>query len=443
MILRIDNSISQLIGLTPDTLKAFRKILCYEPPAAQAHFSGSFRCNTRYLIDKQGFFPTGLCYLVEKHCQKLCINLEVQDKRVKPTKLVDFPNYKLPYTPYPEQEAAARTAINSVRSIICAPTGFGKSVTLAILVRLLRLKTLIVVPNLTLKHQLRQSFIEIFGSLDNITIENIDSPELQKPEQYDVLILDEAHHAAAKTYRDLNKRRWTGIYYRFFFTATAFRSRSEENILFESIAGEVSYKILHQEAVAKGYICPIEAYYYELPKQTTGTATTWPEVYSKLVTVNDARNRLIANLLDTLQDSQTSTLCLVREIKHGINIDAHRESPGVFVKGENDDNRIALLEFNLREKSVMLATVGVMGEGADSKPCEYVILAGLGKSRNQLMQCFGRGFRVYPGKESCKVILFKDPSHRWTLTHFREQCRVLKEEYGVVPTKLPLPKDYL
>lgn len=349
--------------------------------------------------------------------------------------------------PYQEQLEAAKIAAKAGRGVICMPTGFGKSVTMALLINEMQLKTLVVVPNLELKKQLRESFTRFFGDLSNITIENIGSPALKTATDYDCLIIDEAHHAAAKTYRDLNKNQWKGIYYRFFFTATPFRSRDDEQLLYESVCGQVIYRVEHSVAVDKGYIVPIEAYYYELPTiKPKGNQFNWHSMYSELVVNNEFRNKLIADVIVNLESWGLSTLCLVKEIKHGEELKrltglTHKDNKEVaFASGVEENTRILILEFTLRERNALIGTTGVLGEGVDTKPAEYIIIAGLGKSKNAFMQQVGRGFRRYEGKESCKVLLFKDKSHKWTLDHFKKQCKYLKDEYGVVPTKLELPE---
>ena len=65
-----------------------------------------------------------------------------------------------------------------------------------------------------------------------------------------------------------------------------------------------------------------------------------------------------------------------------------------------------------------------------------IILAGLGKSKNAFMQQCGRGVRRYGDKQSAKIIIFRDASHKWSLAHFKEQVKILQEEYGVTPAKL-------
>lgn len=335
--------------------------------------------------------------------------------------------------PYPQQITSAKILAKLERGCVSAPTGFGKSIMMALLVTELQVKTLVVVPSVELKSQLRATFKSIFGSLDNITVENIDSKNLQKQGDYGLLIIDEAHHVAAATYRRLNKTFWNNIYYRAFYTATPFRSRDEERLLYESIAGPLAYKITYKEAVDLGAIVPVEAYYVDLPKREV-KGYTWAQVYSELVVNNHHRNKLISDLLLKLKESGASTLCLVKEIAHGEQLAA---SSGIlFANGLADNTRELILEFALDERKALIGTTGILGEGVDTKPAEYVIIAGLGRAKGQFMQQIGRGLRRYPRKDSCKIIIFKDRSHKWTLKHFREQCKILREEYGVEPVKL-------
>ena len=313
------------------------------------------------------------------------------------------------------------------------PTGSGKSITMALLIAEMQVPVLIVVPNLTLKTQLQDSFRQYFGSLKGITIENIDSPALEQAKDYGMLILDEAHHGAASTYRRLSKKAWSGIYYRYHFTATPYRSQDEEQMLLESIIGQVVYRLSYQDAVAAKMIVPIEAYYIEIPKQKV-KGHYWAEVYSELVVNHKDRNKAIADLLERLKGH--STLCLVTEIKHGENI--CKLTGGYFASGVNEDTKHYITMFNNGTMRQLVGTTGILGEGTDTKPAEWVIIAGLGKAKGRFQQQIGRVLRTYTGKESGKVILIKDASHKWTRNHFREQIKTLREEYGIAAVKLEL-----
>ncbi len=424
----IGNSYSQIIGLSPSQEVAVRKALSYSIPDPRGY---NFRQTTRYLIDKRGNFPTGLLSHLKK---ALDVGGDQIDTREVPDR-TGLPDLNLPFDPYPEQIAAAECAASRDRGTIVMPTGSGKSVTMAFLVSYLQLKTLIIVPNLTLKRQLTESFLQYFGPTPNIVIENIDSKRLKTLTDFDCLIVDEAHHSAARTYRELNKKAWNSIYYRFFFTATPFRGREEEQILMESISGDVIYTLDYKTAVASGMILPIEAYYVELPKIPI-KGRTWPQVYKEAVTHRQDRNEMLTSLAFRLHMADKSALFLVKEIAHGEQLTA--DGAFAFANGKDENTAQMLEEFADGRRGILIGTTGVCGEGLDTRACEYVIPAGLGKSKPQFAQQVGRALRRFPGKDSAKIILIKDPSHRWTLTHFNAQRKFLVELYGVIPVKLEI-----
>ncbi len=199
--------------------------------------------------------------------------------------------------------------------------------------------------------------------------------------------------------------------------------------------GQVIYIVPYQAAVDKGYIVPVEAYYFELPlTEMIGNPRSWPAVYSELVVNNERRNSIIAALINRVE---APTLTLVKEIRHGEILSEMTGKP--FANGQDGNTRIRLLEFNLGETKSLIGTTGVLGEGTDSKPAEWIILGAGGRSKNQFLQNCGRGVRTYSGKESCKVILFKDASNPWLLKHFKACVKHLKDEYGVKPLRLEIP----
>lgn len=428
----INNSYSQIVGFTDQEFKKLREAMSYIPEENRSYFSGRNYNTKKYLIDKRGFFPTGLLYILKD------FNAYYEDKRVKPKTTVKF-NTQFP-KPYPEQIEAAAAALKHERGYIVAPTGLGKSLIAGLVVAAFGLKTLIVVPTVNLREQLTESFRQWFGQRTvgrfgqaMIAIENVDALDPKIPANVDLLIIDEYHSSAAKTYQLLNKYSWNNIYYRIGQTATPYRNKEEETMLLRSIVSKEIHKILYQDAVSKGYIVPMEAYYIEVPT-TTCDSNSWPQVYSQLVTMHSTRNAMIISLLNQLVGK--STLCLVKEIGHGKQLSCGANVP--FATGEDGNSQVLLRYFNSKASSSLIGTTGVMGMGVDTKPAEYVIIAGLGKSKPAFQQQVGRGFRVYPDKYSCKIILFRDKSHKFTLSHFKAQCKILLDEYGITPIKLEI-----
>jgi len=436
IVLEVNNSYSRITGLTDAQHKELKDLLSYEIDSQQAYFSGTYK-NKRTLFGKRGDFPTGLLYLVRGWLKKQKCLPSVKDLRKRPAAIIGGFDASLPVTPYPEQIEASEACLRHHRGIVAAPTGVGKSLITALIISKLKVRTLIVVPTLELKRQLTESLSSIFprhkvGEFGkDIAVENIDALDVNKPANYDAVIIDEFHHSAAKTYRLLNKKSWVNVYYRIGLTATPFRSNDNEKLLLESILAEVIYKIDYTTAVARSYIVPLEAYYIEVPK-TEVEGYTWSEVYSELVVNNEPRNKIIKNLIQTLDGHHVLTL--VKEIEHGEWLSTISKT--LFANGQDKTSREYINRFSTGGIKSLIGTTGILGEGVDTKPAEWVIIAGLGKSKNAFMQQVGRAFRMYPGKESAKIIFFKDTSHKWTINHFNAQCKILREEYGVKPVKL-------
>lgn len=413
-------------------MSKLRRELSYVADAQAAYFSGGFQ-HRRYLIDMKGNFPSGLEFHVKAFLQ--CSDI-IYTTKLAPTPIRCVVNHKPDFsaiTPYPAQEQAAKSIDSSQRGIISMPTGSGKSLVIALIIARLSVRTLVVVPTLEIKRQLIEGLSRSFKDMSNIKVENIDSGALETATDYDALIIDECHHSAAKTYQNLNKKTWQGIYYRYMLTATPWRNNKEENLLFEGIAGQILYKLSYKDAAKAGYIVPLEAYYIELPKVKT-EAYTWAEVYSQLIVNNAHRNDVIAAITLQLHRSGTKVLTLVKEIAHGNKLS---ELTGAgFANGQDEDTRHLIQAFNQGNLSALIGTTGIVGEGIDTRPCEYIIIAGLGKAKSAFMQQVGRCLRTYPGKETGKVIIFSDKSHKFTKRHFKAQCDILKSEYDVEPIKL-------
>lgn len=421
--LAVGNSYSQLTGMTQRQEKEVRNLLSYAVDANASYFSGYRGPKRRCLMDKKGSFPTGLLHRLPD------LGATVVENRFKP--ISQPQGFILHGEPYLWQVDAVRLATEAHRGTISAPTGTGKSMAMALLISRLNVRTLVIVPTTELKKQLS----ETLRKFKNVTVMNVDSPTLRKPSDYDCLIIDEAHHVAARTYQKLNKTAWAGIYYRFFFTATPFRNNADETMLFEAIAGKLIYKLDYYTAIRQGYIVPVEAYYVDVPRQVTD-AYTYAEVYQSLVVRNDARNNALYALLLRLGEAGLSTLCLVKEIAHGAILERLTGIP--FVSGLSSDTSRLIDDFNTGKIKSLIGTTGILGEGIDTRPAEFVVIAGLGKAKSQFMQQVGRALRKYPGKESAKVILIRDASHKFTLRHFKAQAKIMREEYGVKPERISI-----
>lgn len=436
--LTIDNSISSITGLNAFQEKKLRSLLSYPVDATKVHWKALYGGYRRYLMDKKGCFGTGLKSRVKQWLKAEEIDFEIVDKRIRPELNKLDLRATFPFTPRKEQQDASDACVKCRRGIIVAPTGSGKSLIIAMIVNQLKVNTLIVVPSVELKHQLTDYLKDIFGNLLDIDVENVDAlADKPMKKKYDCVIIDEFHRSASKTYQKLNKTCWNGIYYKFGLTATPFRAHEEENLLLESVIASVIYRLHYVDAVDKGYIVPAQAFYIDIPKiPYTDSIATYSKAYSKLIVQNKVRNSTLTDLLVKLHVNKFVTLCLVKEIEHGEILS--KEGAFTFVQGNNEDNTEIIRGYNAGNIRTIVATYGTMGEGIDTKACEYVIIATPMKSKNLFMQCIGRAFRNYPGKTQATIILLKDTSHKWFRQAFNTQCKILLDEYGIIPAKLDI-----
>ncbi len=458
ILLQIDNSESVISGLSNGQYMALRRLTSYTVDTGRKirTKSGKFIMHkTRMnLMDKTGRFPTGLLYIVQHFLQKHNYKAEITDYRKKPNSPHLYINFLIKGVlppAYPEQLEAAQAVVKHHRGIVVATTGVGKTRCAIEIILALKVKTLIVVPSLGLKEQLTEALRQIFGESavgplkrgkaeSFITIENVDALDPKsKPKGVQCVIIDEFHHAASKTYRELNKKAWTDIYYRIGLTATPHRSDEDERLLLESVLSRVIYRVPYQTAVEKGYIVPMESYFYEIgASKAAAVGGNYHKAYSDHVINSKELTELIVDLAENLLLADKSTLILVKQVSHGKKIQDALAKRGHFVEfaeGVNKENSELVSSFNKLETRLLIGT-SVLGEGIDTKPCEYVIDAAGGKSKNAFMQKLGRAFRVFPGKESCKIIMFRICGHKWFKSHFSECLKILKEEYASIPVKL-------
>jgi superfamily II DNA or RNA helicase len=440
--IHIDNSVCHISGLDRELYSVLRQYLSYETKSDKYRAGRGFYTKKKYLIDKHGKFPTGLLYLVNEALETVGIKPSWYDSRKKPKGVIGAFLPKRVVIPYPDQINAAKAALDASRGIIVAPTGSGKSVIASLIVQSLRVPTLIVVPSVELRNQLNKTLSEIFPfdtvdkleEFPQIAVENVDAldPKVPLPEIYQCVIIDEFHHGAAKTYQDLNENCWNKVYYKFGLTATPFRSDDNERLLLESILSQVIYKIEYQTAIGSGYIRPLQGYVETLPKiPGISNLKTWHDVYNRQIVNNEYRNTRIVKIIHGLIEDRRSVLTLVKTIEHGEILKKMCTFDVPFVNGNTIDNMQIIKDFSDGIIPALIAT-SVVGEGIDTKACEFVILAGgSGKSKVSIMQNCGRALRNFQNKDYGKVITFFDPSHKWLIDHHKKFEKVLREEYNI------------
>jgi superfamily II DNA or RNA helicase len=223
------------------------------------------------------------------------------------------------------------------------------------------------------------------------------------PMQFGVLIIDEAHHAPAGSYRRVID------YYRSnpnlkVLGVTATPDRADEMALgqvFESVAAD--YEIL--DAINDGWLVPIE----QQMVQVSGL-----DFSSVRTTAGDLNGSDLAAVMEAERVSheiagasieiigQKRALVFTSSVKHAevtANIfNRHRPGMAAWVCGKTDkDERRKILSDFAAGKVQVVANCGVLTEGFDDPGVEIVIMGRPTKSRSLYAQMVGRATRPLPG----------------------------------------------
>jgi len=221
------------------------------------------------------------------------------------------------------------------------------------------------------------------------------------PKQFSMVIIDEAHHAPAKSYKriiDYYKQNNPEIK---ILGVTATPDRADEKALgmiFDAVAYE--YKI--HDAIADGWLVPIVQRSVVVNSlDYSGIKTTAGDLNGKqLAAVMEYEKNLHGIATPTLEIiGDRKTLVFAASVAHAerlceiFNRHKHGSSEWVCGKTHKDSRRETLRRF-AEGKTRILVNVGCFTEGFDEPTVEVIVLARPTKSRSLFAQMVGRGTRT-------------------------------------------------
>ncbi|MEW9527198.1 DUF3427 domain-containing protein [Microbispora sp. NPDC049125] len=250
----------------------------------------------------------------------------------------------------------------------------------------------------------------VFASVQSLTAMRIESFD---PEHFDVVVIDEFHHAAARTYRriidHLKPKELLGL------TATPERADGTW-VQDEFFEGRIASELRLWDALDADLLCPF--HYFGINDETDLTSIKWSRgsydsnALDNLFTGDDVRARLVFN---TLND-KVSNLATVRGLGFCVSVRHARFMadfftraglPSLAVDGSTDDaSRKAALRA-LRDGAVrFLFAVDLFNEGLDVPDVDTLLLLRPTESATIFLQQLGRGLRRTPEKEVLTVLDF-------------------------------------
>lgn len=405
--------------------------------------SGRFWMDTKkHLINKKTKrFPTGILSQVYKHVFEKHQPVEIQlvDARKKPEKYLFLPmNKNLPPMRY-YQVDCLNMVPKSERGTFDLATGTGKSRLFTEVIAKVGVNSLVIVPTRLLVRQTVKNLQLAFGKkyigthkdpkikpITVMTYQSLSKLDEEFFKKFDMLILDESHHAASKSYLNSNKNHWNHIYYRYYFSGTPFRNDGADLEL-QGIIGDILYSYSAAKAIKDGFLVPPYFFIYNVPNPPDFSvrALEYQDEYKKYISASALRNRMIMETTRSLQSANKQILLLVEHIEHGETL-RNIIPQSTFIHGTTKDNGDMIEQFERGEVKTLIATSGILGEGIDISNIDILVLAGGMKAESQTIQKIGRMLRLREGKNKAIVIDYMDGNTKTLIKHSKARIKVFE-----------------
>ena len=344
--------------------------------------------------------------------------------------------------PYPFQQeilerlATERTVHGRTRNLVVAATGTGKTIVAALDYRRLCAerspRTLLFVAHRkeileqsrrVFRHVLREpGFAELYvegrrserGSHVFASVQSFSRLDLEElsPKAFDVLIIDEFHHAAAPTYERMLRHFRPEI----LLGLTATPERADGQSILHWFDDRIAAELRLWDAIDRGLLAPFQ--YFGTSDETDLSQVRWRRgryddgELTALYTGDDLRaRRVIDALRDRVADSRR-----MRAIGFCVGVEHARFMaarfgaagiPALAVTGQTPRQERDQAIGRLRRREVnVLFTVDLFNEGVDIPEVDTVLFLRPTESATVYVQQLGRGLRLHEDKECLTVLDF-------------------------------------
>jgi len=363
-------------------------------------------------------------------------------------------------TPHDYQNRAVVEALSQERKLFLSPTASGKSFIIYLIARYHaekhNRKVLIIDPTISLVLQLEGDFTEynngkkldihkIQGGADKnveaaYTISTWQSLQRMPASffsKFDVVIVDEAHLASAKSITGIMEK-CPHVRYRYGLTGTIDDSETHKLVLtglFGNISKVITTKeLIDQNKLSSFKINGLILEYSNASRKLVSKMDYQAEI--DWIVSHERRNKYICNLADNLPGN---TLILFQFVeKHGMVLEKMlKESKKTvhFIHGKvdgevrNDVRKIV----ESSNDNIILASYGTFSTGVNIKRLDNLIMASPSKSKIRNLQSIGRVLRKGNGSDSATLYDIADDlqwkkKQNYAVKHFLERIKIYSNE---------------
>jgi superfamily II DNA or RNA helicase len=403
------------------------------------------------LPDNSLLVPRGLrLWLIEK-CNNLSIPYEITDNRTI-FDFVDINSKDIKYRPY--QSKAVSNLISIPEGILVSPAGSGKTVMGLSIIPMVGQPTLWLTHTGPLASQAierAKSFLPGIGNVgmlgvgewiigDILTVGMVQTlirrlDELYKiRNNFGVLICDECHRAAARTFLDVIGQ--FNPYFLYGLKATPKRRDRLEPLMYQALGKSKTVITIDEVSSTGGIIVPEVKCRFVNSKRVNSNKIQ--QILNQHIVNNEKRNKMIVD--DVLAEAEDGRFCIVVserrnhcEILYNLLKELWPKTGIATGKYSKKHVQEQVRAFNEGEITLLIATTSLLGEGFDVPFLDRAFLAMPFRSEVKTEQVIGRIQRSYPGKESAIVYDYIDKNigvlenqfyNRWKVCRHRTYRRL-------------------
>ncbi|KAJ2654283.1 DEAD DEAH box helicase, partial [Coemansia sp. RSA 1200] len=258
----------------------------------------------------------------------------------------------------------------------------------------------------------------IVASVPTLGRDQSDRLSRYDPRRFKLLVIDEAHHAAAETYTRIVKHfeathdSATEPSHRLFVWGCSATLHRHDGLGLGGVFDKIVYRKQFVDMIREGHLSRMK-----VVTVCTGTRISKVRVYAGDFAVkalssavnNQTRNLSIVKAYQTFaQGKRKSTLVFAVDIAHAQTLCRIFNHYGVAAKTvlsttSTADRETMLREFRDRSLPVII-NCGILTEGTDIPNIDCVMMARPTRSLVLFQQMIGRGMRLFTGKSDCLVV---------------------------------------
>tara|TARA_R100000458_G_scaffold1977_4_gene1660 strand:+ start:6227 stop:7600 length:1374 start_codon:yes stop_codon:yes gene_type:complete len=389
----------------------------------------------KFFEKKTGKFGTGLLSYIIEDLRIAGLKYKIEDNRPD----ITLNNYSLSSLKYRDyQKLLIDKALKEKGCILKAPTGSGKTIVLAGLLKALENHTGLVIFN---KKQLVYQTYEFLKShgfdigiafgegvdvkpITLCTIQSIDKVLDTHLKHSDFIIVDEVHEFSKGKLSLKAIKSFPNASYRIGMTATIPKDPVAKLNLISAL-GKIIEEVDATELIDLGFLTKPKIHILPAPNVALESSDSYLDVYRKCITENTLRNELIRSIIQTIQHKPSKTLILVKDLDHAKAL--QDIIPGSLKLEGKDGLSIrdaTVKDFVSQEKGVLIATT-IFQTGVDIPEITHLINARGLKSEIATLQALGRALRTHSSKQKVYIYDFMDKAP-YLEKHSKERIKSYK-----------------